>query len=315
MEGFVQLAQSAPNNAIERSTSPASDSVMVGLLGQNIQLSRTPKMHENEGARLGLQYIYKLFDTQNSKTMTTGIEEILSSAQTCGFAGLNITYPYKQEIIPLIDVLDEDAKQIGAINTVVFRNGKTFGHNTDLWGFAEGFRRKMNDVSLDRVLQIGAGGAGSAVANALTQLGVKHLFVTDINFDKAIELASRLQNAGTATKITPILQQDLDTENYDGLVNTSPVGMERLPGIPVDQRILSAQMWVADIIYFPLETKLLRTARTLGCRTLSGAPMAVFQAVKSFELFTGLSPDSACMKATFDTFDQQQTETAKQSSI
>jgi len=265
-----------------------SKSLLVGLLGQNIQLSRTPGVHEAEGKRLGLNYVYKILDTANYGASTPSVEDIFFAAKLCGFDGLNVTYPFKQEIISYIDVLDDDVKRVGALNTVVFRDGKSYGHNTDLWGFAEGFRREMSGVALGRVLQIGAGGAGSAVANALTQSGVSHLFITDIVFERALDLASRLEKIQTGTKVTAIPVHDVGKETFDGLVNTTPVGMDKNPGMPVERNVLRPNIWVADIIYFPLETELLRTAKTLGCRTLSGAAMAVFQAVKAFELFSGL---------------------------
>lgn len=299
----MQFAQATLNQLENKKTTEPS--ILVGLLGQGIQLSRTPKVHEVEGERLGMNYTYKLLDTANSDRNSLSLEEIYFSAQTCGFSGLNVTYPYKQDIMSFIDVLDDNAKSVGAVNTIVFRDGKSYGHNTDLWGFAEGFRREMSGVKLSNVLQVGAGGAGSAVANALAQLGVSNLFISDIDYERANNLASRLMNVQDKTKVTAIEHSKIGSLTFDGLVNTTPVGMAKFPGMPVSKDILRPDLWVSDIIYFPLETELLSTAKQMGCRTLSGAAMAVFQAVKAFEHFTDIKPDSAEMKKTFNTFDEQ----------
>lgn len=288
---------------VDHSVAPATGaSVLVGLVGRNIQRSRTPGMHEAEGARLGLRYIYKLLDTGQKSIEGAEIGEIFRAARMCGFAGLNVTYPFKQTIMPHLDELAESAARVGAVNTVVFENGRAVGHNTDEWGFAEGFRREMKGARLGKVLQLGAGGAGAAVASALVQLGVRELFITDIDIVRAQDLAERLSVAPSTCAIRPLTLAEALERRFDGVVNTTPVGMDKTPGMPLSETVLRPDMWVADIIYFPLETELLRTAAARGCRTFSGAAMAVFQAVRAFELFTGLPADGIRMKATFDAF-------------
>lgn len=276
--------------------------IVVGLLGSGIQLSRTPRMHEVEGARLGLRHIYRLLDTDTPVFSGRALNDILWAVEMAGFAGINVTYPYKQAILPLLDVLSDNAQRLGAVNTVVFRNGKRYGHNTDLVGFAEGFRRNMQGVARTAVLQVGAGGAGSAVARALLQCGVGTLTICDIDHARAEGLANQLAT-DFADRTVVAASMDAATEcEFAGLVNTTPVGMSKCPGMPVPATFLRPGIWVADIIYFPLETELLATARALGCRTLSGAAMAVFQAVRAFELFTGIAPDPAEMERTFNSY-------------
>lgn len=279
------------------------NTVLAGLVGRGIQLSRTPAMHEAEGAALGLRYVYKLIDTELMDPQPPAIAEILRATEICGFAGLNITYPYKIDVIAHLDELSDAARTVGAVNTVVFREGKRFGHNTDVWGFGESFRRNMSDVARDRVFLIGAGGAGVAVAHALLQNKVGQLVICDKETDRAEALATRLNQRFGDGRAT--LDQD-PTESgkrFDGIVNATPVGMKKLPGSPFPINELEASTWVADIVYFPIETELLRAARRIGCRTLSGSGMAVFQAVRAFELITGSTPDGERMKATFDAFD------------
>ncbi|CAN7684139.1 shikimate dehydrogenase [Neorhizobium sp. LjRoot104] len=278
--------------------------VVVGLLGAGIQLSRTPLMHEVEGARQGLRYIYKLLDTDTPAFSRRSLADIIWAAEAAGFAGLNVTFPYKQAALAHLDALSENASRLGAVNTIVFREGKRFGHNTDLYGFAEGFRRNMSDVPRDRVLQMGAGGAGSAVAQALMQLGVAHLVISDVDSGRAHELAAKLAAQFGTDRATARHFGDVEHERFDGLVNATPIGMAKSPGMAVPASFLNAEMWVADIIYFPLETELLRAAGALGARTLSGEPMAIFQAVRALELFTGLKADPQAMKVTFASFNK-----------
>lgn len=279
--------------------------VLVGLLGRGIQLSRSPAMHEAEGAAQGINYQYKLFDTAGMAP-DVDIEDILKSAETCGFAGLNVTFPYKVAIIEHLDELSDAARALGAVNTVVFRDGRRRGHNTDWWGFAESFRRNMAGAKCDAVLQIGAGGAGAAVAHALLEQGVGELRIFDRDPEKSGALEQRINSSAAHGRARAVstLEEGLDGA-VDGLVNASPVGMASMPGTPVPAGAILPTMWVADIVYFPLETELLRIAREKGCHVLPGSGMAVFQAVRAFEHFTGLVPDSDRMEAAFNRFDSK----------
>lgn len=273
--------------------------VLAGLIGAGIQASRTPALHEHEGDAQGLRYLYRLIDLDQLKLDSSALPDLLMAAERMNFTGLNITFPCKQTIIPLLDELSPEARGIGAVNTVVLKDGKRIGHNTDCLGFAEGFRRGLKDVARERVVQMGAGGAGAAVAHALLSEGVQLLSIFDVDQSRAQSLANNLnQHFGFGRAVAG---HDLPgtLSQADGLVNTTPMGMKKLPGTPVPVELLRAQLWVAEIVYFPLETELLRNARALGCRTLDGGNMAVFQAVKAFELFSGVVPDAQRMLAHF----------------
>ncbi|MGE8335620.1 shikimate dehydrogenase [Pseudomonas laurylsulfatiphila] len=269
--------------------------VLAGLIGAGIQASRTPALHEHEGDAQGLRYLYRLIDLDQLKLDSNALPDLLMAAERMNFTGLNITFPCKQAIIPLLDELSPEARGIGAVNTVVLKDGKRIGHNTDCLGFAEGFRRGLKGVAVERVVQMGAGGAGAAVAHALLSEGVQQLSIFDVDIHRAQDLADNLnQHFGAALAVAGY---DLPSAlaQADGLVNTTPMGMKKLPGMPVPVELLRAELWVAEIVYFPLETELLRNARALGCRTLDGGNMAVFQAVKAFELFSGVVPDAQRM--------------------
>jgi shikimate dehydrogenase len=265
--------------------------VLAGLIGSGIQASRTPAMHEREGVEQGLRYIYKLIDLDVLGLGQEALPELVTAARRMGFAGLNITYPCKQAILPLLDELTPDAQALGAVNTVVFRDGRGIGHNTDWWGFAESFKRELMDLSRDRVVQLGAGGAGAAVAHALLTLGVGKLEIVDTDNVRAQHLAAGLCERFGSERAAAADDIGAAVSRAKGIVNTTPVGMAKYPGMALPAPLLHPGLWVADIVYFPLETELLRTARALGCRTMGGGGMAVFQAVGAFRLFTGIEPD------------------------
>ena len=272
---------------------------LVALIGSDIGASLTPAMHEREGAEQGLRAIYRLLDFTALGLGPEALEELLVAAQRLGFAGVNVTHPCKQAVIPLLDGLSDEARALGAVNAVVFRDGRRIGHNTDWFGFAEGFRRGLPDAARRQVVQLGAGGAGAAVAHALLVLGAERLIVFDIDPHRAARLTEALAarfGAGRA-----VAGGDLASAIAwaDGLVNCTPVGMANHPSLPLPAELLRPALWVAEIVYFPLETALLRAARALGCRTLDGGGMAVFQAVGAFRLFTGIEPDAGRMQRHF----------------
>lgn len=269
--------------------------ILAGLIGAGIQASRTPALHEHEGDAQGLRYLYQLIDLDQLRLDSTALPDLLQAAERMNYTGLNITFPCKQAVIPLLDELSPEARGIGAVNTVVLKDGKRVGHNTDCLGFAEGFRRGLTDAARERVVQMGAGGAGAAVAHALLSEGVRQLTIFDVDRERAESLANNLNQHFGASRAQAGADLPRALAQADGLVNTTPMGMAKLPGSPVPAGLLRREMWVAEIVYFPLETELLRDARALGCRTLDGGNMAVFQAVKAFELFSGVVPDAQRM--------------------
>jgi shikimate dehydrogenase len=219
------------------------------------------------------------------------LPDILRAAECLGFDGLNVTHPYKQLVMPLLDEISEEARGIGAVNTVVLENGKRTGHNTDASGFAGCFQRGLPGVPIDRIVQVGAGGAGAATAHALLALGAGSVGLYDIDARRAEELVASLVGRFGEGRATAIQDLAAAAQVADGLVQTSPVGMTGHPGLPIPIALLRPEMWVADIIYFPLESELLCAAKALGCRTVGGGAMVVLQAADAFTHFTGVKPD------------------------
>jgi shikimate dehydrogenase len=275
------------------------DTYLVGLIGSGIGPSLSPALHEREADRQGLRYLYRLIDIDVLGVGPEAVGDLVRAARDLGFDGLNITHPCKQLVIDHLDELAPQAAALGAVNTVVFEGGRAIGHNTDVTGFAVSFARGLPDVSLERIVQLGAGGAGAAVAHAVLTLGAGHVTVVDAMPDRAADLAAGLNlhfGAGRARAATPDALGEL-LGRADGVVHATPTGMAAHPGLPFPAELLHPGLWVAEVVYRPLETELLRTARALGCATLDGGGMAVFQAADAFRLFTGREPDAVRMLA------------------
>jgi len=247
-----------------------------------------------EGELQGMRHVYKLIDLSVLRLDIAALPELLASVERAGFDGLSVTHPCKQAVIPHLDELSEEARLLGAVNTVVLRGGRRSGHNTDWIGFLEAFKRQMGDLERGRVVQLGAGGAGAAVAHAVLIAGVRELTLFDVEPDRAAAVVAKL-SACHPGRLSAGRDLMAAVAQADGLINATPVGMEAHPGIPLPGELLRSDLWVADVIYFPAETELLRRARDLGARTMDGGGMLVFQAVEQFRLFTGVLPNAERM--------------------
>jgi shikimate dehydrogenase len=261
---------------------------LIGLLGANIMKSLAPALHIDAFAAAGVTGHYHLMDVDQLPGRT--LQSLLEAVKTAGFIGVNVTFPFKQAVIPLLDQLSPEARQIGAVNTVVIsKTGHTTGHNTDRSGFRLNFEDGLGRAAAEgkTAVLVGAGGAGSAVAFALMDLGLKALIVHDQDKTRATSLAADViahYGAGSC-RLAERLTEEIATA--DGVANATPIGMAGFPH------------WVADVIYSPMETELIRAAAAKGARTLTGGGMCVYQAVDAFRLFTGIDPDVARMHRTF----------------
>ena len=277
-----------------------SEPILTGLIGTHIQRSRSPDMHMREADAQGIRLAYKLFDLSEPTLEGEGLAVTLDAVQKAGFSGVNITHPFKQQVISLLDELSPDARRIGAVNTVLFRSGARIGYNTDCIGFLESFERQLLGVPMKKAVQLGAGGAGAATAMAMLNLGCSELAIFDQEESRALELARRFDSStGLQNRVRMVTDLNSELTGADGLINATPVGMDGHPGTPVARELLRKEMWVAEIVYFPLETQLLKDARALGCRTANGGQMAIFQAARAFDLFTGRTADRDRMLADF----------------
>lgn len=273
--------------------------LLLGLIGAGIQRSLTPAMQEAEAAAQGLRAHYQLIDLDRAGVGVDALPGLIQAAKVMGFAGLNITYPCKQAVMPLLDGLSDEARAMGAVNTVVFHGGQAIGHNTDGSGWAWGFTRALPQADLSRVVLLGSGGAGSAIAHAVLRLGAGSLALVDTDGARARALADRLNGLYGPGRVTAGTDATTVVPDATGLIHATPTGMAKLPGLPLDAALLRPGLWVAEIVYFPLDTALLQAARAAGCPVSDGGGMAVGQAVGAFELFTGRPADPARMRAHF----------------
>lgn len=270
-----------------------------GLIGRAIMASRSPWLHEQEARAQGLALTYELFDFTERGLDDGELGPLLRRLAGEGYCGVNVTFPFKQAVIPLLDELAECAATVGAVNTVAMRAGRLIGYNTDKTGFQDSLAEGLPGAALGRVLQLGAGGAGSAVANALLSLGVGELEITDVDQARAVLLAERLCGLYGADRAVARDIATLDTRDIDGIVNTTPMGMAANPRSAIAPELIEPRHWVADIVYFPLETEMLRIARQRGCRVLDGSGMVIGQAAMAFEIFTGHPADRQRMRTSF----------------
>ena len=274
-------------------------SVLLGLVGEGITASLTPALQEREGRASGLDLVYRTIDTARLGLGAGDLPAVLEWAERLGFDGLNVTHPHKQAVLPLLDAMSDDAADLGAVNTVVWRDGRRIGHNTDWSGFAHGFRAALDGAEHDRAVVLGAGGAGAAVGYGLLDQGAARVVLLDLDGDRAEACAVRLAKrfGDDRVDVTTDLAQAL--ADADGLVNATPIGMHDHPGLPVPEHLVHPDRWVADVVYRPLDTALVRLARERGCRVATGGGMAVHQAVGAFQLFTGQPADADRMAAHF----------------
>jgi shikimate dehydrogenase len=272
---------------------------VAGLIGAGIRSSLSPALHEREAWRLGFESEYRLFDIEQLGRDPGDVGQLVREARDLGLAGVNVTHPCKQLVVAELDDLSPEAEALGAVNTVVFEDDRLVGHNTDTTGFREAFTRGLPGADVERVVVVGAGGAGAAVAHAMLTLGAQELAIVDVDMERSGDLAAALVRRfgpRSARAAEPSALRRL-LAAADGLVHATPVGMAAYPGTAVAPELLRSVNWVAEIVYVPLETQLLRDARAQGCRTLSGAAMVALQAAGSMELFLGVRPDRERMLA------------------
>jgi shikimate dehydrogenase len=273
---------------------------LAGLIGANIQKSLSPALFEDACAAVGIRGHYHLMDLQ--RLPGRKLEDFVSGARTAGFIGVNVTYPCKEAVLPLLGEVSAEARQVGAVNTVtISRDGSTKGYNTDRIGFRRAFEETLGrDAACGKsVVLVGAGGAGRAVAYALIDIGAESLLISDKELPQASRLTAALIGEFGPGRARIVTDPEAELSEAAGVVNATPVGMLGIPGIPIRVNAIAARHWVADVIYTPLETELIKAARGKGSKVMGGAGMCVHQAAETFKLFTGFSADLTRMQGTF----------------
>ncbi|MET0443008.1 MAG: shikimate dehydrogenase [Pseudorhodoplanes sp.] len=274
---------------------PIAGRLLTGLLGAPIAHSASPAMHERAADALGVRCHYHLIEIAGAGR--DELRAILDGIRRLGFAGINVTFPYKEAVVDLLDELSPGARAIGAVNTVVARDGRLTGHNTDTTGFARAAKELVARSDRGPVAVIGTGGVGKAIAFALADLDVSEIRVFDTDIAKADQLVAQLRDRQAIRRAATV--EDALT-GAAGLVNGTPIGMLPDRGTPVPDALLHAGLWVADAVYSPLWTPLLNAAKSRGAQVMTGRDLAIYQAADAFELFTGMAPSATEMGIAFD---------------
>ena len=268
---------------------------LCGVIGDPIEHTMSPAIHNAAFAQMGLDYFYVPFHVK-----TEELGRAINGMRALNIRGLNVTIPHKVAIIPLLDELDPLAERIGAVNTVTNDDGVLKGYNTDASGFLQALLERGIEPKGKRVVILGAGGASRAISFILAERGA-HLFILNRQLKKAEELSSRLST--TFEKEVKALQ--LAAENLaqvldgaDILVNATSVGMSpNIKETPVPSNLLRPGLVVVDIVYNPIKTRLLREAEEAGAETVSGVDMFVWQGALAFEIWTGVKAPIELMRA------------------
>ncbi|MBN8942881.1 MAG: shikimate dehydrogenase [Rhizobiales bacterium] len=273
--------------------------VLIGLLGAPIASSASPALHEAAARAAGIEAYYHLIEVAGADKAR--LRAILDGVRAVGFAGINVTFPYKEAVVGLLDEVAPAAAAMGAVNTVVVRDGRLVGHNTDMTGFRTAFQRFASasapKAAPATVAVIGAGGVGRAIVFALHYPGGPKLRLFDQDRAKAEDLAARL-NAGAGLVVAGSVEEAL--AGAGGIVNATPLGMAPDVRSPVPSELISAAHVVIDVVYSPLFTPLLTEAHRRGARIMTGRDLVIHQALDGFRLFTGLEGSESAMNGAFD---------------
>lgn len=268
-------------------------SIRLGLIGDNIAASRSPLLHVLAGRQNGCQVRY---DRLVPREMGLDFEAVFDHARDSGYHGINVTYPYKERAIFRVVVEDPWVAAIGAINTVLFDRAQPRGFNTDHTGFVSAYFEARGRMPPGRVLLIGAGGVGRAIAFALLRLDCDEIAIADRDAAKAESLAEALRRAAPTVHIVTGPDAALLAEGAGGIVNATPIGMVGYPGTPLEKARMTGAVWAFDAVYTPVDTTFLTDAAQAGLTVISGYELFVRQGVDAWKLFTGLPVDEAKLR-------------------
>lgn len=269
-------------------------SLQLGLIGDNIKHSQSPRLHRLAGMQNGLTVAYDLLVP--AKTKET-FEQIFSRCKNNDFRGINVTYPYKERVVPTLQIDDPLVRAIGAANTVVFGSNGPTGYNTDYTGFMAAYARVRHNAETGPVLLIGTGGVGRAVAFALIALGTKDLRLVDHDLHKAQILAKALRHAAPDIQVTLSDNPSHAALGAVGLINCTPVGMIGNEGTPLPHDSMRNAEWAFDAVYTPVHTEFLNAAKANGLVIISGWELFFFQGVHAWSIFSNLTADEDLLRS------------------
>lgn len=267
--------------------------IRLGLIGDNIAKSQSPRLHRLAGAQNGRRVTY---DQLVPAELGKDFDALFADVAAAGYRGVNVTYPYKERAAAKVIVEDPLVRAIGAVNTVVFDDGGPHGFNTDYSGFMAAYRRVRGDAAPGPVLMIGAGGVGKAVAFGLVALGLEDIRIVDRDLPKARALAAALVAARPGLVARTGTEAVTLAAGAAGIINCTPVGMVGYDGTPLARTALTQAAWVFDAVYTPVDTQFLRDAAAEGLQVISGYELFFGQGVDAWAIFTNLPLDEARMR-------------------
>jgi len=256
-------------------------------------------MHNAAFSKLKIKALYIPLSVELKK-----LKQTIKELKTARIGGFNVTIPFKSACISSLDKIDKPSQAIGAVNTVVIKNNKLFGYNTDATGFIKSVKEDLKlNLKGKRCILLGAGGGARAVGFALAKEGAKQIFITDIEKAKATSLARNLRKyfpKCEAIYITKSKIQDLKFET-DLLVNATPLGMKKTDPLPVNPKILHKKLAIYDLVYNPSPTKLVKEAKKRKAKAANGLGMLLYQGAEAFKLWTGKAAPVGVMRRTLET--------------
>jgi len=268
--------------------------VRLGLIGDNISRSQSPRLHRLAGKLCGLDVTY---DRLIPGDMGLSFDAVFEHCAREGYRGINITYPYKEKAIAKARIDDPLVRAIGAVNTVLFEPDGPKGFNTDYSGFVAGYREVFCETAPGPVCMVGAGGGGKAIAFGLVALGIEELRVVERDIPKAQGLARSLRAARPGLRVAVTGSTAEAVAGAHGLVNSTPVGMVGHDGTPIDTNLMRGAAWAFDAVYTPVDTQFLRDAEAAGLKVMSGYRLFFHQGVEAFRLFCGLEVDQSALRS------------------
>lgn len=266
-------------------TTTLTETTKLGLIGDNIANSKSPRLHELAGQMIGRPTTYERLVP---KTFGLEFDAVFDKARDEGYRGLNITYPYKERVVARVTIDEPQVARLGACNTVLFTAQGPKGFNTDWSGFKAAYRTAFGDAAPGPVCMVGAGGVGKAVAFGLLDLGMTDLRIVERDLPKGEALAETLRAA--APDLTVVVTGDvaLGAEGAAGLVNCTPVGMVGYEGTPLPREHMRGATWAFDAVYTPVDTQFLGDAAAEGLKVLSGYELYFYQGLHAISIFHGV---------------------------
>lgn len=267
--------------------------LQLGLIGDNIVRSKAPLLHRLAGELTGIGVRY---DRLIPKALGKDFDAVFESCISEGFRGINVTYPYKERVVPKVRIEDPLVRALGAVNTVVFDPDGARGHNTDHSGFIAAYRNIAGGAAPGVVCMVGAGGVGKAVAFGLVALGLEELRLVECDLPKAEALAAALRAEDKKLRVTVTGDPAAGASGARGLINCTPVGMVGYGGTPVPRELMKGASWVFDAVYTPIDTPFLNDAQAEGLTIISGYELFFYQGLHAWEIFSGTPIEEAALR-------------------